>query len=419
MAASGQVPQEKTLDSSLSLLKEGYNFIQNRTRKYDSEIFQTRLMGQKVICMVGEEAAKVFYDEDRFQRKGAAPKRIQKTLFGENAIQTMDGSAHKHRKLLFMSLMTPPHVERLSAISREQFQSSLSNWESMNEVVLFEESQKILCRAACQWAGVPLKEEEVTARAKDFGAMVDAFGAVGPRHWQGRIARSRAEKWIFGVIEAVREGKLMAEKGSALHEMAIHRDEQGSLLDPTMAAIELINVLRPIVAIATFITFSALALEEHPECKRKLQDSGEGYLDRFIQEVRRFYPFGPFLGARARKDFIWNKCKFTEGTLVLLDMYGTNHDPRLWENPNEFQPERFKNWNGSLFDLIPQGGGDPAKGHRCPGEGITIEVMKVSLNFLTSHISYDLVQNQDLSYSMERMPSLPASGFIMTNIRSK
>ncbi|CAB3389417.1 protein of unknown function [Kyrpidia spormannii] len=38
-----------------------------------------------------------------------------------------------------------------------------------------------------------------------------------------------------------------------------------------MLAVELINVLRPIVTIATFITFSALALHEHPECKEKIR----------------------------------------------------------------------------------------------------------------------------------------------------
>ena len=32
----------------------------------------------------------------------------------------------------------------------------------------------------------------------------------------------------------------------------------------------------------------------------------------FVQEVRRYYPFTPFLGARVKKDFVWNKCEFKE-----------------------------------------------------------------------------------------------------------
>lgn len=138
----------------------------------------------------------------------------------------------------------------------------------------------------------------------------------------------------------------------------------------------------------------------------------------FIQEVRRYYPFGPFLGAKVKNEFVWNQCEFKKGMLVILDVYGTNHDRQLWENPNEFNPERFKTWNNSLFDLIPQGGGEAATGHRCPGEGITIEVMKASLDFLVNKIEFD-VPNQDLSYDLSEMPTLPKSGFMMNNIKRK
>ncbi|MGY3838519.1 cytochrome P450 [Bacillus atrophaeus] len=413
-----QVPHDKALDNSLAMMREGYLFIKNRVDRYQSDLFETRLLGQKAICMSGEEAAKIFYDPERMKRNGALPKRLLKTLFGVDAIQTMDGDAHTHRKLLFMSLMTPPHQKRLAELAMDQWLAALSKWEGAEKVELFEEAKNVLCKIACQWAGVPLEESEVKERADDFSAMVDAFGAVGPRHWKGRRARPRAEEWIRDIIENVRAGKTEAEKGTALYEMAFHTELDGSRLDTQMAAVELINVLRPIVAISTFITFSALALHNHPEYKEKLKSGNGDDLEMFVQEVRRFYPFGPFLGAQARKDFVWNQCEFKEGMLVLLDLYGTNHDARLWEDPNEFRPERFKNRKDQLFDLIPQGGGDPAKGHRCPGEGITIEVMKVTLDFLINHIEYE-VPEQDLSYSLVRMPSLPESGFVMSRIRRK
>lgn len=72
------MPKEKGIDHTLQLLKEGYTFIQNRKNKYESRIFETKLLGEKVICMVGKEQAKLFYDNEKFERKGAAPKRLQK-----------------------------------------------------------------------------------------------------------------------------------------------------------------------------------------------------------------------------------------------------------------------------------------------------------------------------------------------------
>ncbi|RFU67023.1 cytochrome P450 [Peribacillus saganii] len=417
---TNEVPREKVLDNSLSLLKEGYLFIQNRCRQFQSDIFQTRLMGEKVTCISGEEAAKVFYDNERFQRKGASPKRVQKTLFGEKAIQSMDGEAHKHRKLLFMSLMTPDGVKKLGELTTVQWQDRVGKWEQMERVVLFDEAQEILCRVACEWAGVPLKEAEVKQRASDFGAMVDAFGAVGPRHWEGRKARKRAEAWIEEIIEQIRNEKLDSPEGTAAYAMAWHRELDGKTLDKHMAAVELINVLRPLVAIATYITFGALALHEHPECRQKVTKDNQDYTAMLVQEIRRFYPFGPFLGARVRNDFTWNGNQFRKGQLVLLDVYGTNHDSRLWEQPDEFRPERFRNWKGGLFDLIPQGGGDYYQTHRCPGEWVTIEAMKVSMAFLTNQIEYDVpLSEQDLSYSLVRMPSLPKSRFIISNVRRK
>ncbi|MDB8801116.1 cytochrome P450 [Romboutsia sp. 1001216sp1] len=418
MPIKEQVPQDKGIDHTIAMSQEAYLFIKNRVDKYQSDIFETHLLGEKAICIVGEEAAKIFYDSELFKRNGAAPKRVQKTLFGIGGVQSMDGESHRHRKNLFMSLTNSHHQNQLSKLVMDKLQSSISKWEGNKEIVLFDEVKYILCWVACNWAGVPLLESEVKERAEDFSAMVDALGAVGPRYWKGKIARSRAEEWIEKVIEDVRSGKLKVEESSALYAIAFHRELDGSQLDTKIAAVELINILRPIVAISTFITFSALALYEHPECKEKLLSGSSKDFEIFVQEVRRYYPFGPFLGARVKKDFAWNKYEFKKDMLVILDIYGTNHDSRIWEKPFEFIPERFKERNESLFDFIPQGGGDPAKGHRCPGEKITIEIMKASIDFLINSIEFE-VPDQDLSYSLERIPTLPKSGFVMNNIKQK
>ncbi|MCO4852162.1 cytochrome P450 [Bacillus vallismortis] len=412
------IPHDKSLDNSLALMREGYLFVKNRKEHYQSDLFQARLLGKTFICMSGAEAAKVFYDTERFQRQGALPKRVQKSLFGVNAIQTMDGDAHLHRKLLFLSLMTPPHQKRLAELMTEEWEAAVTRWEKADQVVLFEEAKEILCRVACYWAGVPLKETEVKERADDFIDMVDAFGAVGPRHWKGRRARPRAEEWIERMIEDVRAGLLKTPSGTALHEMAFHTQEDGNQLDSRMAAIELLNVLRPIVAISYFLVFSALALHKNPAYRGWLRSESSREREMFVQEVRRYYPFAPFLGALVKKDFEWKNCQFNKGTSVLLDVYGTNHDPRLWNNPDEFRPERFEEREENPFDLIPQGGGHAEKGHRCPGEGITIEVLKASLDFLVNKVEYD-VPEQSLHYSLARMPSLPESGFVMSRIRRK
>lgn len=418
MSLTNRIPQEDGMDNSLSLLSEGYQFIPNRLQKFKSNIFETRLLGQKVICISGEEAAELFYDNEQFQRKGAVPKRIFKSLFGVGGVQGMDGAAHAHRKALFMSLMTRERLQDLNELTNKQWEIAIDNWEKKDKVELFKASEEIMCRTACQWAGVPLWAKELKQRTNDLGALIDSFGAIGPRYWRGRQGRIRSERWIKQIILQVRTGKIFAEEDTALNAMAWHEDLNGNLLSLKTAAVELINILRPIVAIARYITFGAVALHQYPETREKLMSYTGDYSQMFVQEVRRFYPFGPFLGAKVREDFTWEDYEFQKGKLVLLDIYGTNHSPELWESPGTFQPERFKDWEGSPFDFIPQGGGGYDMGHRCAGEWITIEGMKTSLEFLTKRVDYE-VPKQDLSYSMVRMPTIPKSRFIIRNVRRK
>jgi fatty-acid peroxygenase len=412
-----QIQREKCLDGSLALLSEGYTFFSKRCERYRTDAFETRLMLRKVICVKGEEAARMFYHPDRFTRKAAIPPNTLLLLQDLGSVMTKDGEAHRHRKHMFMSLMSPERIQHLAELMADQWRAHVRKWEQMGNVVLHDEVQEIICRAICQWSGVPLEENEAEQRTRELAAMIEGAGSFGPRNWRGLLLRSRTERWVRGVIDRIRAGKLNVPEGSAAHVLAWHRELDGKLLDTKSAAVELINVLRPTVAVARYVTFAALALHEHPETRQRLQSGEDGeYLDWFVQEVRRFYPFFPAVGGRVKNEFEWRGHHFTQGTWVLLDLYGTNHDARSWEEPEAFRPERFRHWDGSAFNLIPQGGGDHHHGHRCPGEWITIELMKTAVRLLTLEMQYD-VPKQDLSIDLSRMPALPESRFVISNVR--
>lgn len=413
---TNSVPKEEGIDHSLNLLREGYLYILNRRQSFHSDLFETRLLGKKAVCMGGKEAADLFYDNSKFKRAGVAPNRVAETLFGKKGVQTLDGDAHKHRKKMFMSIMSPDRLKKLNEIAAKQWDTALTKWQQMDDVVLYEEALEIMCRTACEWAGVPVEEKDMKKLADDLRAMFESATAIGPSHWVGRHARNRVEKWMGNLIDQVREGKLNPEEYTALYTFSWHRDLEGNLLDQEVASVEVINILRPIVAIAVYITFSALAAHHYPEERKKLQSGNEKNAQMFVQEVRRFYPFFPFAAAEVKADFTWKDYTFEKGTLTLLDLYGTNHDPNIWGNPEVFQPSRFENWDGSPFSFIPQGGGDYYLGHRCAGEWVTIEMMKVSLDFLVNQMTYD-VPEQDLSYSKVSIPSLPKSKVMINNVQ--
>jgi fatty-acid peroxygenase len=401
-------------DRTLALLSEGYAFIPQRCRRHGTDVLETRIMLTKVVCMMGEEAARVFYEPERFTRVGALPQTTLRLLQDKGSVALLDGEAHRWRKRMFLSLADPASSERLADVMEGQWRARIGRWESMDRVVLFREAEEIFCRTACEWAGVPLTESEAGRRTREFASMIEGAGSVGPRNWYGHLLRARTERWIRYLIEKVRARELDVPEGSAAYITAWHRDQDGELLDTEVAAVELINALRPTVAVARFVTFAALALHEHPKCVQKIRDD-EDYLEMFVQEVRRFYPFFPFVGGRVRDEFDWRGRRYTRGTWVLLDLYGTNHDARTWGDPDEFRPERFSSWDGSAFDFVPQGGGDH-KGHRCPGEWATIALMKRAVRLLTESMSYE-VPEQDLRISLSRMPTVPKSRFVISGVR--
>lgn len=159
-----------------------------------------------------------------------------------------------------------------------------------------------------------------------------------------------------------------------------------------------------------------MTMHNYPESRKKIEQDDDKYLQFFTHEVRRFYPFFPFVAARTKKNFEWKGYTFPADTQVLLDLYGTNHDHRIWENPDQFNPDRFKEWDEDSFNFIPQGGGDYYQNHRCGGEWITIELIKKGILFLVHNLRYD-VPVHNLTVRMSRMPAIPESRFIIYNVR--
>ncbi|MGW7330923.1 cytochrome P450 [Streptomyces sp. NPDC054840] len=402
-------------DSTLSLLMRGYAWLPDRMRTASNGTFRTRLLGKPTIAARGPEAVSFFYDERHVLRAAALPDPVLDTLFGQGAVHTLDGEAHRVRKAMFIALLKDEKgVAALAGHVARRWREAVAGW-GRDRVVLFDETARVLSLAVCDWAKIPMSDAQASEMARDCTAMVDGFATCGPRHLRARRARARQEKALAALVTRIRSSQEAGVTASALEAVAWHRGPEGELLDPHTAAVEILNIVRPTIAIAWFAAFAAHALHRWPRHRELLRSDHEGtYAEAFAHEVRRFYPFAPFVGGLAARDLTWRGGHIRQGSMVLLDLYGQNHDPALWEHPYRFDPRRFTSPDGAdpLADLIPQGGGDATCGHRCPGEDITVTVLSTLATEL-AQLDYE-VPDQDLTIPLSRVPTAPRSGFVLS-----
>src|SRR5699024_6918954 len=197
---NSNMPKDSGFDKTLSVLKEGYEFIMNRDRALDTNIFETRILGEKTICLTGSEQAELFYDTSRFRRSDAAPARVQKTLFGQGGVQGLDGDAHKNRKSMFMSLMDHNAMDEIEDLTEKYWHEFFADKDSKDTDELYEAAKLVFLQVACDWLGISLQDEDIKKRAEQISDLYESPAALGIQHWKGRKSRSEAEDWIQGLI---------------------------------------------------------------------------------------------------------------------------------------------------------------------------------------------------------------------------
>ncbi|RDV43610.1 cytochrome P450 [Leifsonia sp. ku-ls] len=408
------------LDSTLRFVRDGYLFGTRGFRAAGSDRFRTRLLGRPVLVLRGADAARFFYEGGRFARDGAMPRSVLTLLQDEGSVQSLEGEAHRRRKELFLGLLSGPSGGALVQRFRDDFLRAAAS-AGTGEVVLLDLAHDVLTEAVCAWAGLPDAVSDDLRRSGVLAGMVDAAGTVGPENWAARVRRSRAERLLAAAVRAQRERR-SAPGDSALAVVSAYVEPSaaGSTapLPAEVAAVELLNLLRPVVAVGRYVVFSALALHRHPGWREAIAAGDDSAAHWFAQEVRRFYPFFPVIGGRATRDLDWSGERVRKGDWVLLDLYGTTHDPAIWEQPDRFLPQRFDGLVVEPNTLIPQGGGDYQADHRCPGEPVTVELVEAAIRMLTRELEYD-VPEQDLRVSLRTFPARPRSGFLVSGMRAK
>lgn len=115
------------------------------------------------------------------------------------------------------------------------------------------------------------------------------------------------------------------------------------------------------------------------------------YLKAVIKETLRLHPPLPFLVPHMAMD----ACQMLgyyipKETQVLVNVWAIGRDPKTWEDPLEFKPERFlepnmRDYKGHHYEFIPFGSGR----RMCPAVPLASRVLPLALGSLL--LSFDWV----------------------------
>ncbi|KAL7606529.1 cytochrome P450 736A117 [Lactuca sativa] len=176
---------------------------------------------------------------------------------------------------------------------------------------------------------------------------------------------------------------------------------------------------------ATVLEWAFAELLKQPKLFKKLQDEvrmvlqdkeqisqqdidNMTYLKAVIKETLRLHPPAPTLIPRASsQDTKVMGYDIKKGTRVIINGWAIQRDPKVWDEADEFKPERFLNstidYRGHDFDLIPFGAGRRG----CPGLAFAIAIDEHVLANLLHKFDWELPNGEKAAdLDMEEQPGI-------------
>jgi cytochrome P450 len=121
--------------------------------------------------------------------------------------------------------------------------------------------------------------------------------------------------------------------------------------------------------------------------------SGLTYLQCIISETLRLYPAAPLLlPHESSADSKVGGYDVPRGTMLLVNVYAIHRDPKVWEDPDEFRPERFEGGKAEGRLLMPFGMGR----RKCPGETLARHTVGLVLGTLIQCFDWDRVDGAEV-----------------------
>jgi cytochrome P450 len=303
-----------------------------------------------------------------------------------NGLLLSEDDVHKRQRKLVQPAFKPGRIEQYGPIVSDCAQRAMADWRDGDPVDLSREMTALTLVVVARSLFGSVIDDQVD----QLSAAMDVMMASFPRHLNPLApllfrlplpatrrydkAAAALDRSIRGMI--ARRATDTRTSGDLLGDLIAARDGQVG-----MTGTELRDEVMTLLVAGHETTANALAwtlylIAAHPEVDRRLAaelssvigdrpvtaaDLGKlPYLHQVIQESLRLMPPVWLVGRRAMHDQTVGGHEIQRDTLVLLSQYVMHRDPRWFDAPTTFDPDRWAPGRGGdrpRFAFVPFGAG--------------------------------------------------------------
>ncbi|XP_023741032.2 cytochrome P450 81Q32 [Lactuca sativa] len=267
-----------------------------------------------------------------------------------------------------------------------------------------------------------LHETFILAGASNVGDYLPILSWFGVKGLEKRLIALQEKRDVFfqGIIDELRKSKGSDQTGNKRKTMievllSLQESDPEYYTDALIRSFVLVLLAAGSDTSAGTMEWTMSLLLNHPEVLKKAQKeidhvvgndrlvdesdiSNLPYLRCIINETLRLKPPGPLLVPHeASEDCVIGGFNIPGGTMVLVNQWAIHHDPKVWADPETYNPERFEGVEGTRdgFKLLPFGYGRRS----CPGEGLAVRVLGMTLGMMIQCFDWERISEEMVDMS--------------------
>lgn len=416
----------------------------SKLRKLYGRVFTFFALNRTYLVICDPQVIRRILSDNKTFIKGTDFTEVLAIAFG-NGLITSNGERHRHDRSVFMKYFIKSsiykHMETINSLTSEMINSTALY---CNKEINIEHFFAILSLRlftyimfGIDYRGKPQREEEIASLvskgSRIMGNMMlfpTPASAFNP--FIGKI--NDGKKFFWNEIkDFIDEKRVNIANGTDTNDNCV-----SAMINDNMTDKQMLDHFSTLLSAghdttAFYCSYLCYLLGNHQEEQDRLRDeinqvmgnrtivtendvADMKYLSKVMQEAIRLYSIVPFMSRLSTEETHIKECGITipKNVNILLPLFLVNRDPELWENPSQFNPDRFdskaESFTSAKHGFFPFGYGT----RTCIGN--TLSILETAVIFTQLLQKYRIKPATGYKMQIQSGISLTTDNGVMVNL---